>query len=52
MEIIELKKDAIKFNLTHTDTSVANAMRRVMIAEVREPSLLMHTLTPCVSPPH
>ncbi|KAJ0406820.1 hypothetical protein P43SY_008842 [Pythium insidiosum] len=34
VEIIELRDDFIKFELTETDPSVANAIRRVMIAEV------------------
>lgn len=34
LEIIELKEDMIKFLLTDTDYSVANALRRVMISEV------------------
>jgi len=34
IEILELKEDSISFLLTKTDTSVANALRRIMIAEV------------------
>jgi len=34
IEILELKEDAITFLLTKTDTSMANALRRIMIAEV------------------
>jgi DNA-directed RNA polymerase II subunit RPB3 len=34
LEILELKEDFIKFVLSDTDVSVANALRRVMIAEV------------------
>ncbi|EKU21079.1 DNA-directed RNA polymerase II subunit RPB3, partial [Nannochloropsis gaditana CCMP526] len=34
LEILELKDDFIKFILSDTDASVANALRRVMIAEV------------------
>ena len=34
IEIIELKDDFIKFVLSGTDASVANSLRRVMIAEV------------------
>lgn len=34
MEILELKEDFVEFILSNTDTSVANALRRVMIAEV------------------
>jgi len=35
IEILELRDDFIKFVLSETDTSVANALRRVMIAEAR-----------------
>jgi len=34
VEVTELTDEAISFTLTHTDTSVANALRRAMIAEV------------------
>jgi DNA-directed RNA polymerase II subunit RPB3 len=34
VEITELKKDSMKFILSQTDASVANALRRIMIAEV------------------
>jgi len=34
LEILEVKKQEIKFGLTHVKLSVANAVRRVMIAEV------------------
>ena len=34
VQIRELKDDSIKFSLSNTDTSVANALRRVMISEV------------------
>eukprot|EP00953_Heterococcus_sp_UTEX-ZZ885_P033151 17268-Heterococcus_DN1.PRE.1 len=34
IEVLELKDDFVKFVLSDTDTSVANALRRVMIAEV------------------
>ena len=34
IEISELEQDSIKFVLKHTDTSVANALRRTMIGEV------------------
>lgn len=34
IEIQELRDDFIKFELSDTDASVANAIRRVMIAEV------------------
>lgn len=34
LEIIELRDDFIKFVLSNTDVSMANALRRVMIAEV------------------
>jgi len=34
IEIVEIKNDVIKFMLTKTDISVANALRRVMISEV------------------
>ena len=34
IEITELKEDSIQFTLTNVDTSIANALRRVMIAEV------------------
>ena len=33
--IRSLTDDSIKFSLSHTDTSVANALRRIMIAEVK-----------------
>ena len=33
LEIIELKDDCVKFRLSKTDVSMANALRRVMIAE-------------------
>lgn len=35
IEILELKEDSIKFLLTKTDTSVANALRRTMIGKRR-----------------
>lgn len=34
VEILELKDDSITFVLSNTDASIANALRRVMIAEV------------------
>lgn len=34
MEIVDLREDYVEFVLSNTDTSVANALRRVMIAEV------------------
>lgn len=34
IEVTELKDDCIKFILSNTDLSVANALRRIMIAEV------------------
>jgi DNA-directed RNA polymerase II subunit RPB3 len=34
LEILELRDDFIKFILMDTDVSVANALRRIMIAEV------------------
>merc|ERR1719334_1146742 len=34
LEIIEVKKQQIRFSLQHVKLSVANAIRRVMIAEV------------------
>lgn len=34
IEIVDIKNDVIKFMLTKTDISVANALRRVMISEV------------------
>jgi DNA-directed RNA polymerase II subunit RPB3 len=34
LEIISINNDSMTFMLTKTDTSVANALRRVMIAEV------------------
>lgn len=36
LEILDLRDDFIKFVLSETDVSVANALRRVMIAEVRK----------------
>lgn len=35
VEIVDLREDYVEFILSNTDTSVANALRRVMIAEVR-----------------
>lgn len=35
VEIKLLKDDHVEFILSNTDTSVANALRRVMISEVR-----------------
>lgn len=32
--ITELTEDTIKFTLSGVDTSIANALRRIMIAEV------------------
>lgn len=32
---MDLREDYVEFVLSNTDTSVANALRRVMIAEVR-----------------
>ena len=37
VEVTELTDDFIAFTLLKTDASVANAMRRVMIAEARAP---------------
>ena len=34
IEILSLQPNEIKFILSETDTSVANALRRIMIAEV------------------
>jgi len=34
IEILELKEDFIQFELSNTDLSVANALRRIMMAEV------------------
>ncbi|CAN0335685.1 unnamed protein product [Pylaiella littoralis] len=34
VEIVDLREDYVEFVLSNTDTSVANALRRVMIAEV------------------
>lgn len=34
LEILELKEDSIVFVLSKTDTSMANALRRIMISEV------------------
>jgi DNA-directed RNA polymerase II subunit RPB3 len=34
VKILELKADRIRFELTNTDVSVANSLRRIMIAEV------------------
>ncbi|CAM9696580.1 unnamed protein product, partial [Ectocarpus fasciculatus] len=34
VEIVDLREDFVEFVLSNTDTSVANALRRVMIAEV------------------
>lgn len=34
IEILELKEDSITFVLSKTDTSIANALRRIMISEV------------------
>lgn len=35
VEILELRDDFIKFVLSETDTSVANALRRIILSEVR-----------------
>jgi DNA-directed RNA polymerase II subunit RPB3 len=35
VEILEETEDSIRFELSNTDTSMANALRRIMIAEVR-----------------
>lgn len=35
VEMVDLREDYVEFILSNTDTSVANALRRVMIAEVR-----------------
>lgn len=43
IEIQELREDFIKFELSETDASVANALRRVMIAEV--PTLAIDLVT-------
>lgn len=43
LEILDLRDDFIKFELSETDTSVANALRRVMIAEV--PTLAIDLVT-------
>ena len=43
VEILELEQDSIKFALTQTDTSVANALRRVIIGEV--PTLAIDLVT-------
>jgi len=43
VEILELEQDSMKFALTQTDTSVANALRRVMIGEV--PTLAVDLVT-------
>lgn len=40
IEILELQDDTIKFKLTNTDLSMANSLRRVMIAEV--PTMAIH----------
>lgn len=39
IEIIELKEDSMQFLLTHTDTSMANSLRRIMIAEVGDKTI-------------
>jgi len=43
VEILELRDDFIKFILSDTDTSVANALRRVMIGEL--PTLAIDLIT-------
>lgn len=43
VEILDLRDDFIKFELFETDASVANALRRVMIAEV--PTLAIDLVT-------
>lgn len=35
VEILEETEDSIRFELSNTDTSMANALRRIMIAEVK-----------------
>jgi len=42
LEIIDLREDEIKFILSDTDVSVANAFRRVMVAEV--PTMAIETV--------
>jgi DNA-directed RNA polymerase alpha subunit len=43
MEILELTQDTIKFALNGCDASLANSLRRVMIAEV--PTLAPHLVS-------
>ncbi|KAG5176106.1 putative DNAdirected RNA polymerase II 36 kDa polypeptide A [Tribonema minus] len=45
IEVLELKADFVKFVLSDTDTSVANALRRVMIAEVPTMAIDLVTIT-------
>ncbi|CAM9366971.1 unnamed protein product [Phaeothamnion confervicola] len=45
IEIIELRDDYVEFRLSDTDTSVANALRRAMIAEVPTMAIDLVTIT-------
>ncbi len=42
IKILELKEDVIQFELYNTDISMANSLRRIMIAEV--PTLCIETV--------
>lgn len=44
VEMVDLREDYVEFILSNTDTSVANALRRVMIAEVRQFRQIMSCL--------
>ena len=40
LEILELTSDKIKFILENTDVSIANTLRRIMLAEI--PTMAIH----------
>lgn len=40
IEILEISKDQIKFVLENTEVSIANTLRRIMLAEI--PTMAIH----------
>jgi len=40
IEILEISKDQIKFILENTEVSIANTLRRIMLAEI--PTMAIH----------